>query len=226
MKDEEQQLALADVHSFVERTRAHPRVGDAIRAFHADCGTAYCEGCGKHDPEAGQCKGCHVARYCSVACQQLDWKVGGHATECQAIQENHEWSCYTNDAEALVPLRHLLRCSALLYTPEDQDAYHAERPAPDQMHLSAVGAQCQHWTGSELEPIGKYWMQGIVKHPGSFKRAVARADHGRFKGRTAAFAHHVLANRDHKHGSALLHKRAALALTFMHARKRRGRRGK
>jgi hypothetical protein len=80
--------------------------------------------------------------------------------------------------------------------------------------------------GMDLQPIERNWMQGAVKHPGSFRRAAARADHGKWKGRTTAFAHHVLRNDDHKHGSGLLHKRAALALTFARFRHHGHGRGK
>jgi len=66
----------------------------------------------------------------------------------------------------------------------------------------------------EQELIGKNWMQGAVKHPGSFTRAKGRADHGKWKGKgTSSFARHVLSHKK-EHPSKLLQKRARLALTF------------
>jgi len=183
-------LSPLEIESYVEATELHPRVADAISALHTQVGVAYCEGCGSGDKAmAGQCKGCHTARYCSIACQRLDWNEGGHSDECAAIQSNQAWT----EASTAVVVRHMLRCAARL--------------------------EC--CAKNDTAPIGKYWMQGAVKHPGSFRRAAARADKGRFKGRTSAFAHHVLANKDHKHNSGLLHKRAALALTFAKARRHR-----
>jgi|WetSurMetagenome_2_1015567.scaffolds.fasta_scaffold00184_30 hypothetical protein len=215
---EDDQVDLYDLHHYVESVRKSPTVGDAIRTFRATCGGDYCEGCGKADISAGQCKGCHVANYCTIECQQRDWKNGGHAVECKAIATGETMQIH---AGTLVADRHLARCSALALakmatTPTAQD------PVPDHEDWAALQAHIGSFMDGrmQLEPLGKNWMAGAVKHPGSFRRAAARADHGRYKGRTTAFAHHVLANRDHKHNSGLLRKRASLALTF--ARFRRG----
>jgi hypothetical protein len=69
--------------------------------------------------------------------------------------------------------------------------------------------------------IGKNWIHGAIKHPGAFRNAAAHADHGRFKGHTAAFARHVMANQDHKHGGSTIRHRAQLALTLAKLRKRK-----
>lgn len=215
------QVDLYDLHQYAESIRKSPSVGDAIRTFRANCGGDYCEGCGKADVSAGQCKGCHVANYCTIECQQRDWKHGGHAAECQAIARG---DLMESHAGTLVADRHLARCSALALakmatTPIVQD------PAPVQEELAALQLHIGSFLeGMQMEPVGRNWMHGAVKHPGSFRRAAARSDHGRFKGRTTAFAHHVLNNSDHKHNSGLLRKRASLALTF--ARFRRHGRGK
>ena len=215
---------LYDLHHYAESVRSHPKVGDAIREFQAKCGGDYCEGCGKPDVSAGQCKGCHVARYCTIACQQQDWGTGGpwacggHAEECKAIVDGE-----LMDASGQVGARHLVRCSALALAKMATDK---EDPAePDSAQLAAVQLHIGSFLeGAQFEPIGKNWMHGAVKHPGALKAAAARADHGRYKGRATAFAHHVLFGKDHKHGSKLLRQRARLALTF--ARFRGHHRGK
>lgn len=205
----EEAVDLFDLHHYAESVCSHPKVGDAIREFQATCGGDYCEGCGKPDVSAGQCKLCHVARYCTVACQQRDWKEGGHAEECKAIASG----ALMTSAPELVAHRHLVRCSALALAKMATDK--ETSPEPDSAQLAAVQLHIGSFLGeAQLQPIGKNWMHGAVKHPGAFRAAAARAHHGRFKGRTTAFAHHVLADKDHKHGSSLLRQRARLALTF------------
>lgn len=54
------------------------------------------------------------------------------------------------------------------------------------------------------------WIHGAIKHPGSFRRAAAHADKGKYKGRTMAFAHHVLSSNDHPG----LKRKAQLAITL------------
>ena len=73
--------------------------------------------------------------------------------------------------------------------------------------------------GIDAELIGRNWIHGAIKHPGSFRRAASSADQGKFKGKTSSFAHHVIANRDHKHGGATIQRRAQLALTLAKLRK-------
>lgn len=73
----------------------------------------------------------------------------------------------------------------------------------------------------DAQLIGKNWIHGAIKHPGAFRSAAAHADHGRFKGHTTAFARHVMANADHKHGGSTIRHRAQLALTLAKLRKRK-----
>jgi len=210
---------MADLHAYAASLTETPRVGDAIRQFHATCGTAYCEGCGKADVSAGQCKGCHVAKYCTVACQQRDWKDGGHAVECQAIVRNDLFTQHGVTSESLVPLRHFVRCSARALVDGVDEQTDKDQTNPVTMARTQLAVESLIGDSTKLEHIGRNWMAGAVKHPGSFTRAAARADKGKYKGRTTAFAHHVLANKDHKHNSGLLRKRASLALTFARFRR-------
>jgi hypothetical protein len=69
--------------------------------------------------------------------------------------------------------------------------------------------------------IGKNWIHGAIKHPGAFRSAAAHAHHGRFKGRTTAYARHVMANADHAHGGSTIRHRAQLALTLAKLRKKK-----
>jgi hypothetical protein len=218
-EDPEHVIDLYDLHHYASSLRDTPLVKDAIVDFQARCGGVYCEGCGKADGSAGKCKGCHLASYCSIECQKRDWKEGGHSVECDAIIKGELIA-----GNSTLELRHLTRCSALAMAKEATQDIKAEVPTLDEKvwadaHVGIfIG-------GMDLQPIERNWMQGAVKHPGSFNKAAAHADHGKWKGRTTAFAHHVLRNKDHKHGSGLLRKRASLALTFARFR-HHGHRGK
>jgi len=215
MTEVEDAVDLYDLHHYAESVKEYPSVGDAIRLFHATCGGDYCEGCGTAgDGSFWQCKGCHLARYCTTECQLRDWEHGGHAQECKAIANGDMMSAHRVDSGSLVALRHLARCSAMALAKMATEP-DVHRPEPDAFNLAQLQLHIGSFVdGTDLEPVGKNWMAGAVKHPGALRRAAAHADHGRFKGRATAFAHHVLRNSDHKHNSGLLRQRARLALTF------------
>jgi hypothetical protein len=228
MQEPTHRIDLYDLHHYVASVKDGPLVGDVIKNFHATCGGAYCEGCGKSDVSAGTCKGCHVASYCTVECQQRDWKEGGHSVECDAITTGDHMTLHTEATPvSIVAARHLARCSALALAKSVCAKDETELEVPTPTELSEVHAHVGSFLdGMQLTPVERNWMAGAVKHPGSFRNAAAHADKGKYKGRTTAFAHHVLSNSDHKHNSGLLRKRAALALTFAKFRRHGGRGGK
>jgi len=67
----------------------------------------------------------------------------------------------------------------------------------------------------------KKWMQGAVKHPGSFKRAAKKRHMS-----TAKFASHVLADKKHKHYTVHRFRQAMLYRRFKQSHHRKGKRGK
>jgi len=214
-EEEEHVIDLYDLHHYVASVRSGHGVGDVIKNFQASCGGEYCEGCGAADVSAGKCKGCHIASYCSIDCQKRDWKEGGHAVECEAIKNGDSMACHTEAVPlSIVAARHLARCSALacakMACAQDGDALEV----PTAEEIAHVDKHVGHFiAGLQLEPVGEHWMQGAVKHPGAFKAMTNRADHGKWKGKVSAFAHHVLDDSKH-HYSGLARKRASLALTF------------
>ena len=83
---------IADSIHFVNEAAAHdpgqemlPAVRDGRLVRHQLSNLPSCSGCGQRVSSLKKCSRCHVAAYCSRACQVQHWKKGGHKQQCAQL---------------------------------------------------------------------------------------------------------------------------------------------